>query len=160
MEFVFSIFKLKNWLFQWYFSNIWQSLNGCFHEDSENKTATVFSLIFAGFYCSHGDIRRLQGENMRTINFNLKWNSQWKKFWIKESTWIFLTTLCHYHLSEDIKILCMHYQNKSQQYTEEKKTFLRCEDLRVSWDLKQFCQPGHMLEIYLFSRWFSTSVCL
>ena len=31
-------------------------LNGCFHEDSENKTANVFSLIFAGFYCSYGDI--------------------------------------------------------------------------------------------------------
>ena len=27
-----------------------------FHEDSENKTTIAFSLIFAGFYCSHGDI--------------------------------------------------------------------------------------------------------
>ena len=54
-----------------------------------------------------------------------------KNFELK-STWIFLTKLCHYHLSEDIKILCMHYQNSSQQYTAEKNMFLRCEDLRVS----------------------------
>ena len=56
----------------------------------------VFPLIFAGVYCSYGDVSvnalqlwRLQDENMRTINFILlKWNSQWKKnFWIKESTW-------------------------------------------------------------------------
>ena len=41
-----------------YLANILQhsSLNGCFHEDSENKTANVFSLIFAGFYCSFSDI--------------------------------------------------------------------------------------------------------
>ena len=41
-----------------YFPNILQysSLNGCFHEDSEDKIANVFSLIFAGFYCSYGDI--------------------------------------------------------------------------------------------------------
>ena len=32
------------------------SRNGCLHEDSKNKTANVFSLIFAGFYCSYGDI--------------------------------------------------------------------------------------------------------
>ena len=31
-------------------------LNGYFHEDLENKTANVFSLIAAGFYCSYGDI--------------------------------------------------------------------------------------------------------
>ena len=49
-----------------------------------------------------------------------------KKNWIKQSTWIFLTKLCHYHMSEDIKILCMYYQKRSQQYTEEKDTFLRC----------------------------------
>ena len=42
----------------------------------------------------------------------------------------------HYHLSEDIKILCMYYQKRSGQYAEEKNTFLRYEDLRVSWDLK------------------------
>ena len=38
-----------------YLANILQhsSLNGCFHEDSGNKTANVFSLIFAGFYCSY-----------------------------------------------------------------------------------------------------------
>ena len=35
-------------------------------------------------------------------------------------------------MSEDIKILCMHYQKRSQQYAEEKNTFLGCEDLRVS----------------------------
>ena len=29
----------------------------------------------------------------------------------------------------------MHYQKRSQQYAEEKNTFLRCEDLRVSLDL-------------------------
>ena len=41
-----------------YLANILQhsSLNDCFREDSENKTANVFSLIFAGFYCSYGDI--------------------------------------------------------------------------------------------------------
>ena len=34
-----------------YLANILQhsSLNGCFHEDSENKTANIFSLIFASF---------------------------------------------------------------------------------------------------------------
>ena len=46
--------------------------------------------------------------------------AKWKKNWIKESAWIFLTKLYHYHLSEDIKILCMHFQKRSQQYTEEK----------------------------------------
>ena len=50
----------------------------------------------------------------------------------------YLTKLCHCHLSEDIKILCMHYQKRSQQYTEEQKTFLRCEDLRVSWDINSW----------------------
>ena len=30
-------------------------------------------------------------------------------------------------MSEDIKILCMDYQKRSQQYTEEKNTFLRRE---------------------------------
>ena len=40
-----------------YWENILQhsSVNGCFHEDSENKTTNVFSLIFASFYCSHSD---------------------------------------------------------------------------------------------------------
>ena len=49
----------------------YSSLNGCFHEDSENKTMNVFSLIFAGFYSSYGDISvnallllRLQRENI------------------------------------------------------------------------------------------------
>ena len=48
-----------------YLANILQhsSLNGCFHEDSENKTSNVFSLIFAG---------QLPGENMCTINLILK----------------------------------------------------------------------------------------
>ena len=32
------------------------SLNGCFHEDSENKITNVFSLIFACSNCSYGDI--------------------------------------------------------------------------------------------------------
>ena len=59
-----------------------------------------------------------------------------KKNWIKESVWIFLTKLCQYYLSKDIKILCMHYQKRSLQYFEEKNTFLRCENLRVSRDLK------------------------
>ena len=49
-----------------------------------------------------------------------------KKFWIKESTCIFLIMLCHYHFSEDMKILSMHYQKRSQQNAEE-KTVLRCE---------------------------------
>ena len=80
---------------------------------------------------------RLHDENTR-INFILKWNSVSKNFWIRESTWIFLTKLCHYHLSEDRKTPCMHYQKWSQQYAEEKSTFLRCEDLRVSWDLNWF----------------------
>ena len=41
-----------------YLTNISQylNLNDCFHEDSENKTANIFSSIFAGFYCSYGDI--------------------------------------------------------------------------------------------------------
>ena len=41
-----------------YLANILQhsSLNGCFHEDSENNKSNVFSFIFAGFYCSYGDI--------------------------------------------------------------------------------------------------------
>ena len=59
-----------------------------------------------------------------------------KKNWIKESVWIFLTKFCQYYLSKDIKILCMHYQKRSLQYFEEKNTFLRCENLRVSRDLK------------------------
>ena len=71
---------------------------------------------------------------MRTIDLQLM---KRKKQRIKESTWIFLTKLCHYHLSKDIKILCMHYQKGSQQHTEEKNTFLRCEDLRVSRDFNQ-----------------------
>ena len=41
-------------------------------------------------------------------------------------------SLCFYHLSKDIKILCMYYQKTSRQYVEEKNTLLRCEDLRVS----------------------------
>ena len=66
MEFVFSLFKLSifnsfNDIFK-YLANILQhsfqraSLDGYFHEDSENKTANVFSLILVGFYCSYGDI--------------------------------------------------------------------------------------------------------
>ena len=41
-----------------YLTNILQhlSLNGCFREDSENKTSNVYSLILAGFYCSFYDI--------------------------------------------------------------------------------------------------------
>ena len=39
-----------------FFKYLVNILNGCFHEDSENKTANVFSLIFADFYCSYGDI--------------------------------------------------------------------------------------------------------
>ena len=41
-----------------YLANVLQhsSLNGWFHEDSENKTANVFSLIFVSFYCSYVDI--------------------------------------------------------------------------------------------------------
>ena len=67
-----------------YLANILQysNLNGCFHQDSENKTANVFSPIFAGFYCSYGGISvnalqlwQLQGENMCTINSIFKWNS-------------------------------------------------------------------------------------
>ena len=42
-------------------------------------------------------------------------------FELKKNIWIFLTKLCHYHLSEDIKVLCMHYEKRSQQYAEEKK---------------------------------------
>ena len=63
-------------------------------------------------------------------------------FWVRAKTlyasreYFFIgTKLCHYHLFEDIKTLCMHYQKRSQQYTEEENTFLRCEDLKVSWDL-------------------------
>ena len=67
--------------------------------------------------------------------FHFKVEQLMKKIWIKESTWIFLTKLCAHDLSEDIKILWRHYQKRSQQYAEEKNTFLRCEDLRVSWDL-------------------------
>ena len=37
-----------------YLANIYNTQ--VFLEDSENKTANVFSLIFAGFYCSYGDI--------------------------------------------------------------------------------------------------------
>ena len=44
-----------------YLANILQhsSLNGCFHKDSEKKnkkTADVFLLISAGFYCGYGNI--------------------------------------------------------------------------------------------------------
>ena len=41
-----------------YLTNILQhsSLNDCFDDDSENKTANVFSLVFANFYCSYNDI--------------------------------------------------------------------------------------------------------
>ena len=40
-----------------YLANILQhsSLNSCFDKDFENKTATVFSLFFAGFYCSYDE---------------------------------------------------------------------------------------------------------
>ena len=48
---------------------------------------------------------------------------RWKSVLNKESTWIFLAKWCHYHLSEDMKILCVHYQKRSQQYTEEKHIF-------------------------------------
>ena len=43
-----------------------------------------------------------------------------KEFLIKESTWIVLIKLCHYHLPKDIKNLCVHYEKWSQQYTDEK----------------------------------------
>ena len=66
---------------------------------------------------------QLQGENMPTINFILNWAANEKKNWIKESTWIFLTKLCHYHLSKDIGILCMHYQKRSQKCREGKTHF-------------------------------------
>ena len=60
MEFAFSIFKTLtlSTVFFKYLANILQhsTLNGCFHEDSENKTSNVFSLIFAGFYCSYDDV--------------------------------------------------------------------------------------------------------
>ena len=56
------------------------------------------------------------------ISFTIETANE-KKNWIKESTWIFLTKLCHYHLSENTKILVMHYQKSSQQYTEQKKHF-------------------------------------
>ena len=51
-----------------------------------------------------------------------------EKNWIKESTCIFLTKFCHYHWSDDIQNLCMHYQKRFQQYAEEKITFLKSED--------------------------------
>ena len=40
-----------------YLANILQhpNLNGCFFENSENKTANAFSSIFAGSDCSYGD---------------------------------------------------------------------------------------------------------
>ena len=52
---------------------------------------------------------------------------------------IFVTQLYHYHLSENIKVLCMDSQKWSQHYAGGKthfNTFLRCEDWRVSWGLK------------------------
>ena len=67
-----------------------------------------------------------------------------KRNWIKESTWIFLTKLCYYYLPEDIKILCMHYQKSSQQYTEE-ETFLGCQDLRDFSDLKLLLHEADLL---------------
>ena len=50
--------KTLSTLFFKYLPNILQhsSLNGYFHEGSENKTANVFSLIFAVFDCSYSDI--------------------------------------------------------------------------------------------------------
>ena len=62
MEFVFQCIQAKSltlsMLFFKYLARNLQhsSLNGCFNEDSENKIANVFSLIFAAFSCSYGDI--------------------------------------------------------------------------------------------------------
>ena len=43
-----------------------------------------------------------------------------------------MNQLCHHNLSKDFKIWCLRYQKRLQQYTEEKNTFLRCEDLSAS----------------------------
>ena len=45
--------------------------------------------------------------------------------------------------------LYIHYQKWSQQYTEEKSKFLRCEDLRIFWDLKVGLSPSKKTSIYL-----------
>ena len=55
---------------------------------------------------------------------------------LKESTWMLLTKLCHYHFSKDIKNLCMHYQKWSQQKSEEKKHI--CKMLRFK-DFLRWC---------------------
>ena len=76
-----------------------------------------------------------------------------KKNWIEGSTWIFLTKLYHYNLSEDIKNLFMDYQKSSQQYTEEK--FFKM------WRFMSFLRPlavtitTEYLLIYLFSIYLS-----
>ena len=45
-------------LFFKYLTNMLQhsSLNGCFYENFEYKTAHIFTFIFASFYCSYGEI--------------------------------------------------------------------------------------------------------
>ena len=151
MEFFFSIFKLKYQLFQRYlilttvftFSTLkskWLLLWRFWKQNCECIFIDLcrFSLHLWWYQRERTEIMAIQDENMRIINVILKWNSVSTNFWIKESTWIFLTKLCHYRLSEDSKVLCTHYQKSSQQYAKEKSTFLRCEDLRVSWDLNWF----------------------
>ena len=69
---------------------------------------TVFMVIFVWMHYNYGDLIVKVEQPMKK-----------EKKWIKESTWISLTKLYHYYLSEDIKILCMHYQKRSQQFTEK-----------------------------------------
>ena len=151
MEFFFGIFKLKYQLFQRYLilttvftlstlTSKWLLLWRFWKQNCECIFIDLcrFSLHLWWYQCERTVIMTIQDENMRIINFILKWNSVSTNFLIKESTWIFLTKLCHYHLSEDSKVLCTHYQKRSQQYAEEKSIFLRCEDLKVSWDLNWF----------------------
>ena len=64
---------------------------------------------------------------------------------LKESTWMLLTKLYHYHFSKDIKNLCMHYQMWSQQKSEEKRhicKILRFKDF-LRWCLYEKKRPGY-----------------
>ena len=120
------------------------SLNGYFHEDSENNTANVLSLIFTIFYCSYDDISVnavwlwwVQGENMYPINLILKCNRYLKKKKrFKESAFKLLNKLCIITRPK-ISKCCACVTKRSLHNIHMKKTFLTCEDLKVTWDLNR-----------------------
>ena len=127
-----------------YLANILQhsSLNCCFHKDSENKTSNIYLLIFAGFYCSYGDI---------SVKILLFWRLEMKIWALKisfqnrtanEKKIELRKEVLEYSWPNYVNIpcpktwkFCVCITKRDLNHMPKKKTFLRCEVLRVFWDL-------------------------